>query len=128
MPTGLAASYNGQCTSGWTRFSREGVAEMAKGSRKRATKYSELSKEGKKRQQAKPVPRYRSVSVPVAQERPEPVEAAREAKPQKVVPKAHSLHSPMSLDYSHVRGDLRRTGVLAGAFVVLLIILSFVLG
>jgi len=128
LPTGLAASYNGQCTSGWDRFSREGVAKMAKGSRKRATKYSELSKEGRKRQRAKPASRYGPVSVPVAQERPEPVEAAREAKSQQVVPKAHSLHSAMSLDYSHVRGDLRRTGVLAGAFVVLLIILSFVLG
>jgi hypothetical protein len=101
---------------------------MAKGSRKRATKYSELSKEGKKRQRAKAVPRHGSVSVPVAKDKPEPVAAARKAKPQQVAPKTYSLHSSVSLDYSHVRGDLRRIGVLAGVFVVLLVILSFVLG
>lgn len=38
-----------------------------------------------------------------------------------------SLSSEFNPDYSHVIQDLRRIGILAGSFIVILVVLSFIL-
>jgi hypothetical protein len=105
---------------------------MAKKSRKRAARYSELSKSRKKRQVASPGPQPQVVSTPKTQE-----VAATSAKkspappkssaPQRV-PKTQAGIRLTIPDYRYVRDDLKRVGILTGAVVVIIIILAFVLG
>jgi hypothetical protein len=51
-------------------------------------------------------------------------------KPQRAVASGGRQASPREFnpDYSYVIQDLRRIGVLAGSFIVILVILSFILG
>jgi len=105
---------------------------MAKKSRKRAAKYSELSKSRRKRQVARLGPQPQVVSTPETQE----VAAASAKKspvPQKSlapqrVPKTQPGIRLTIPDYRYVRDDLKRVGILTGAVIVILIILAFVLG
>ena len=105
---------------------------MAKKSRKRAAKYSELSKSRRKRQLARPGPQPQAVSTPKPQEAvatgtkkssPPPKSPATQRGP-KTQPGLR-LTIP---DYKYVRDDLKRVGILTGAIIVILIILAFVLG
>jgi hypothetical protein len=105
---------------------------MAKKSRKRAARYSELSKSRKKRQVASPGPQPQVVSTPQSQE----IAAASAKKspvPQKspATQKGPKTQPGIRLtipDYRYVRDDLKRVGILTGAVIVILIILAFVLG
>jgi len=105
---------------------------MAKKSRKRAAKYSELSKSRKKRQVASPAPQQEVVSTPKSQE-----VAATSVKKSVAPPKSPAVQrGPKTQpglrltipDYKYVRDDLKRVGILTGAVIVILIILAFVLG
>ena len=42
-------------------------------------------------------------------------------------PSARSDSAPVTFDYTHIRKDLTRIGVLAGSFIAILVALSFVL-
>ena len=42
-------------------------------------------------------------------------------------PSARSDSAPVNFDYTHIRKDLTRIGVLAGSFIAILVALSFVL-
>ena len=99
---------------------------MAKKSRKRAAKYSELSKSRRKRQLTRPGPQPQVVSTPQSQEA-----AATGTKktpaPQRVTKTQPGIRLTIS-DYRYVRDDLKRIGILTGAIIVILIILAFVLG
>jgi len=105
---------------------------MAKKSRKRAAKYSELSKSKKKRQITRPGPQPQVVSAPETQEvaavstkkSPAPPKSPATQKGPKTQPGLR-LTIP---DYRYVRDDLKRVGILTGAVIVILIILAFVLG
>jgi hypothetical protein len=105
---------------------------MGKRSREVAAKYSQLSKQGKKRQRSRnshgDEPAQVSVRTGVAQPKtkPEPKPAPVAAGRPAAVPQARHAITVPGFDY--MKGDLRRIGVLAGAAVVVLIILSFVLG
>lgn len=105
---------------------------MAKKSRKRAAKYSELSKSRRKRQLTRPGPQPQAVSTPKPQEAvatgtkkssPPPKSPATQRGP-KTQPGIRLTIS----DYKYVRDDLKRIGILIGAIIVILIILAFVLG
>lgn len=105
---------------------------MAKKSRKRAAKYSELSKSRRKRQLTRPGPQPQVVATPKPQEAvvtgtkkssPPPKSLATQRGP-KTQPGLR-LTIP---DYKYVRDDLKRIGILIGAIIVILIILAFVLG
>ena len=105
---------------------------MAKKSRKRAAKYSELSKSKKKRQITRPGSQPQVVSTPETQEvaavstkkSPAPPKSTATQKGPKTQPGLR-LTIP---DYRYVRDDLKRVGILTGAVIVILIILAFVLG
>lgn len=105
---------------------------MAKKSRKRAAKYSELSKSRRKRQLTRPGPQPQVVSTPQSQEAvttgtkkssPLPKSPATQRGP-KTQPGIRLTIS----DYRYVRNDLKRIGILTGAIIVIIIILAFVLG
>lgn len=104
---------------------------MAKKSRKRAAKYSELSKSRRKRQLVRPGSQPQVVSTPKPQEAvatgtkkssPPPKSPATQRGP-----KTPGLKLTIP-DYKYVRDDLKRIGILIGAIIVILIILAFVLG
>ena len=42
-------------------------------------------------------------------------------------PASRSEAAPAAFDYSHIKKDLARIGVLAGSFIAILVVLSFVL-
>lgn len=97
---------------------------MAKKSRKVATRYSELSKEGKKRQRNRlsPQPRAASIQEP-GRDEVRVTHAAPRAGPRP----SNVVARPLA-GYDYVRDDLRRIGMLSGAAVVILVVLTFVLG
>ena len=100
---------------------------MAKKSRKTAAKYSELSRaRSKKKQRESNYSETGMVSRPKSQEIPEPKPVAS------TVPRAKPRTQPdpkrAVAGYQHVRSDLRRIGMLAGAMIVIIIVLAFVLG
>ena len=105
---------------------------MAKKSRKRAARYSELSKSRKKRQMARPGPQQQMVSTPEAQE-----VAAVVTKKSPVMTKSPAAQKApnqqpglrlTSPDYKYVRDDLKRVGILTAAIIIVIIILAIVLG
>jgi hypothetical protein len=104
---------------------------MAKKSRKRAAKYSELSRTRKRKQtsrrfseqQAAPAQSKEEVAVASAEKSPAP-----KALPNKIQAKVTPSQSRILASYQYVRDDLKKTAILAGAMIVLLIILTFVLG
>ena len=99
---------------------------MSKGARKRAAKYSELSKGKRRKQRAKLSPETQTVSVSSPGSIVEPKPAAKpSARP---VSRTQSETKRGLLDYQYVRADLKRIAVLAGAMLLVLIILTFVLG
>jgi hypothetical protein len=102
---------------------------MAKKSKKTAARYSELSKKKRKKQpdQAPVAPEPavaapRETARPQAEARPAPRPAPRAA------PRAQADTKRGLPNYDHVRGDLRKIGMLAGGMLLVLIILAFVLG
>jgi len=103
---------------------------MTRKSRKRAARYSELSRTRKKRQ---PLRRFPEQQAAQAQPKEEVAAASVEKSPvpkaqPKIQSKATSAQSRMLASYQYVRDDLKKIGILAGAMIVLLIILTFVLG
>jgi hypothetical protein len=103
-----------------------------KSSRKRAAKYSELSRSKKKRQGARPVPEPKVVSTTAKQEMAAPATKkspvpSKSPSPQRG-PKAIPGVRVAIPEYRYVRDDLRRVGILTGAIIVIIIILAFVLG
>jgi hypothetical protein len=119
--------------SPWAKrdFSR-GLENMAKKSRKRAARYSELSKSRKKRQITRPAPEQEVVSTPKSQEIAAPSTKKSPAPPKSPAlqrgPKTQPGIRLTISDYRYVRDDLKRVGILTGAIVVIIIILAFVLG
>ena len=105
---------------------------MAKKSRKRAAKYSELSKSRKKRQVTRPAPEPEAVSTPKSQETTAPSTKKSPAPPKSpAIQRGPRTQPGIRLtipDYRYVRDDLKRVGILTGAIVVIIIILAFVLG
>lgn len=97
---------------------------MAKKSRKAATRYSELSKEGKKRQRNRlsPQPSAASIQEPGREE----VRGTRAAP--RAVPRPSNVAVRPPAGYDYVRDDLKRIGILSGVAVVILVVLTFVLG
>ncbi len=103
---------------------------MTRKSRRRAAKYSELSRTRKRKQplrhfseqQAAPAQPKEEVAVTSAEKSPAP-----KAQP-KIQSKATPAQSRMLASYQYVRDDLKKIGILTGAMIVLLIILTFVLG
>lgn len=105
---------------------------MAKKSRKRAARYSELSMSRKKRQVARPASEPEAVSTPKSQETPAP-STKKSPVPQKGPapqrgPKTQPGIKLTIPDYRYVRDDLKRVGILTAAVIVIIIILAFVLG
>jgi hypothetical protein len=114
---------------------------MPKKSRKRAAKYSELSRSRKKqRQGARPAPEPKAVSDTTSQEVAAPAPVAKKSPVTTKTPVA--AKSPALQrgpkpqpgirltipEYKYVREDLKRVGILTGAIIVIIIILAFVLG
>lgn len=105
---------------------------MSKKSRKRAVKYSELSKSKRKRQVARAGTQPRAVGAPESQE-VAAVSTTKSPAPIKSLPAQKGLKSQPGQrlaipDYRYVRDDLKRVGILTGAIIVIIIILAFVLG
>jgi hypothetical protein len=108
---------------------------MPKQSRKRAAKYSELSRSRKKqRQGARPAPAQQAVSATTSQEVAAPAPVAKKSTvpakspaPQRG-PKAQPGIRLTIPEYKYVREDLKRVGILTAAIIVIIIILAFVLG
>jgi len=99
---------------------------MAKKSRKRAAKYSELSKAKKKRQLNRHSPEPKVTSIPKYQEVAEP--GPRKSPIAKTVLKPQAgVRQPVH-NYQYVRDDLKRIGILTAGVVVILIVLAFILG
>ena len=103
---------------------------MPKKSRKRAAKYSELSKSRRKRQLTRPGPQSQVVATPKAQE------AAETGTKRTPPPKSPAIQRGARTqpgikttipDYQYVRDDLKKVGILAGAIFAIVIILAFVL-
>jgi hypothetical protein len=99
---------------------------MAKKSRKTAARYSELSKTRKKKQKSKPSLQTQAATVSATQDAAEPKPARRPVVKQ--APRAQAEHKRGLPSYDYVRADLKKIGVLAGAMILVLIILTFVLG
>ena len=99
---------------------------MAKKSRKRAAKYSELSKSRRKRQLTRPGLQPQAVSTTKTQEAVA-TGTKKTPAPQRVSKTQPGIRLTIS-DYRYVRDDLKRIGILTGAIIVILIILAFVLG
>ncbi len=105
---------------------------MPKKSRKRAARYSQLSKSRKKRQGARPAPEPKAVSATTSQEIAAPAAKkspvpAKSPAPQKGTKAQPGIRLTIP-DYKYVRNDLKRVGILTGAIIVIIIILAFVLG
>lgn len=103
---------------------------MSKKSRKRAAKYSELSRTRKRKQTSR---RFSEQQAAPAQPKEEVAVASAEKSPaSKAQPKIQAKVTPSQsrilAGYQYVRDDLKKTAILAGAMIVLLIILTFVLG
>ena len=105
---------------------------MAKKSRKRAAKYSELSTSRKRRQVTRPAPEQEAVSIPKSQEMAAPGTKKSPVPPKSPAPQRGPRTQPgirLTIpDYKYVRDDLKRVGILTGAIIVIIIILAFVLG
>jgi hypothetical protein len=99
---------------------------MVKKSKKTAARYSELSKAKRKKQRDTAPSQVQSVSVGAVREQAEPEPVAKAAP--RPVSRAQSELKRGVHSYQYVRADLKRIGMLAGAMLVILIILSFVLG
>jgi len=100
---------------------------MAKKSRKTAAKYSELSRaRSKKKPRESNFSETDMVSRPQSQEMPESKLVASPVLKSK--PRTQPNPKRSVAGYQHVRSDLRRTGILAGAMIVIIIVLAFVLG
>ena len=103
---------------------------MTRKSRKRAARYSEISRTRKKKQPFRHLPEQQAAP---AQSKEEAVVASAEKSPApKAQPRIQSKVTPaqsrMLASYQYVRNDLKKIGILAGAMIVILIILTFVLG
>ena len=103
---------------------------MARQSRKTAAKYSSLSKSKKKKQKNGVTAIPKATVAPISESEAEIVEKPIvEPKP---APRPISMAQAKAIQnlpgYDYVRGDLRRIGILSGAVVIILIILTFVLG
>ena len=105
---------------------------MAKKSRKRAARYSELSRARRKRQVAVPGPQPQAVSTAQTQEVAATSVKKSPAPPKSPAPQRGPRTQPgirLTIpDYRYVRDDLKRVGILTGAIIVIIIILAFVLG
>jgi len=104
---------------------------MAKRSKKTAARYSELSKAKRKKQQReKASDHIPGVSVTKARELAEPETVGQPvAGPvTRPVTRAQTERKHGMPSYQYVRADLKKIGILAGAMLVILIILSVVLG
>ena len=99
---------------------------MAKKSRKTAARYSELSKAKKKKHGDRPPVQTGTVSVSTSQKVVEPGPVKSQAPKAVARPMAELKRGIPS--YQYVRSDLNKIGMLAGAMVLILIILSFALG
>jgi hypothetical protein len=103
---------------------------MAKKSRKTAAKYSQLSKERKKKPKARSANPRDTITIPVQRE--EPLESTPgTVKPvSKAGPKVQTAALNVSAvpGFNYIKRDLKRIAALVGSFLVLLIILTFVLG
>lgn len=104
---------------------------MTRKSRKRAARYSELSRTRKKKQPIRRLPEQQ-----VAPSQPEPKEERAVTSAEKgptpkaqpsVQPRMSQAKGRVMVSYQYVRDDLKKIGVLAGAMIVILIILAFVL-
>ncbi len=100
--------------------------KMAKKSRKAAARYSELSRAKKKGQRDKLPHQTPTVSVSTPQGIAEPKPARKPVS--EPVPRMQAELKRGARSYQYVRTDLKRIGVLAGAMIVILIILTFALG
>ncbi|MBM3157717.1 MAG: hypothetical protein FJ004_10605 [Chloroflexi bacterium] len=103
---------------------------MTRKSHKRAARYSELSRTRKRKQPLRHLPEQQAAPAQPKEE----VATASVEKPlasrvqPKIQPKVTSAQSKMLTSYQYVRDDLKKIGILTGAIIVLLIILTFVLG
>lgn len=100
---------------------------MAKKSKKTAARYSELSKTKKRKKEpdSSPVPsQAASVAAPREASRTQPAERPARRPVQR--PQAESKRGVPN--YDHLRGDLRKLGLLGAGMILVLIIVSFVLG
>jgi hypothetical protein len=105
---------------------KRGLENMARKSRKRAAKYSELSKSRRKRQVVRPALQPEGVATPKTQE-----VAATSPRKSPAAQRVTKTQPGIRLtipDYKYVRDDLKRVGILTGAIIVIIIILAFVLG
>ena len=100
---------------------------MAKRSRKVAAKYSQLSKEGKKRHQRDHSPGPRAALPPRTDDTRHPTTTVTTVSPR-TAPKRQNVGRQSLAGYEYVRDDLKRIGILTGAVVVILVILTFTLG
>jgi len=105
---------------------RRADREMVKKSKKTAARYSELSKAKRKKQRDTAPSQVQQVSVGAAREQAEPEPVAKAAS--RPASRAQSELKRGTPSYQYVRADLKKIGMLAGAMLVILIILSFVLG
>jgi hypothetical protein len=117
---------------------------MAKKSRDRAAKYSELSRarRRKRKQLSKGAPEAKATLISESQPKEPPeIVAPKEAASKKVAAaspaksatskaaqKTQSERKIAIPGFQYVKGDLKRVGILAGAIIVILIILAVVLG
>lgn len=103
---------------------------MTRQSRKRAAKYSELSRTRKKRHSGRRLPDQHVAPVQVSEEAA--VASSKTSAAPAVQPRIQSKMTPAQsrilASYQYVRDDLKKIVMLAVAMVVLLIILTFVLG
>lgn len=99
---------------------------MTKKSRKAASRYSELSKEGKRRQRHKRYPQPGMSLTPRYQEIAEPRPSVSPIS--KTVAQPHPEPRRAIPGYQYVSADLKRIGIIAGAMVAILIVLAFILG
>jgi hypothetical protein len=110
----------------------KGLENMPKKSRKRAARYSELSKSRKKRQVTRPAPEPKVVSTSTSPETAATGTKKSPAPPKSPAPQRAPRTQPgvrLAIpDYKYVRDDLKRVGILTGAIIVMIIILAFVLG
>ena len=99
---------------------------MTKKSRKAAAKYSELSREKKKKQRSRDSHQQKATLTPRTRDMAETATSRSPVSRTAPKPQAGSVQSLPG--YEYVRGDLRRIGILAGTAIVILIVLTFILG
>lgn len=101
---------------------------MTRKSRSTAARYSALNKEGKKRQQPKHPHQVRTMPAATDQDTAKPTAGVSPIPSpiSKVVAKPRSEVPPHG--YQYVAADLKRIGLIAGAIIVIIIVLAFVLG